>query len=69
MEVVSRTPGIECVNGREGVSEKRDVRAGRRGSMVECKENSSEFRLEGGRTIREANRDGSGVMMIHVTSL
>ena len=62
LEVVSGTPGIDCVNGGEGVGENRDVRAGRRGSVVECKENGSKFRLEGRRTIREADRDGSGLM-------
>ena len=62
LEVVSRTPGIDCVNGGEGVSENRDVRAWRRDSVVECKKNSSKLRLKGRRTIREANRDGSCLM-------
>ena len=62
LDVVSRTPGFDCVNDGEGVSENRDVRAWRRGSVVECKKNSSKLGLEGRITIREANRDGSGLM-------
>ena len=62
LDVVSRTLGIDSVNGGEGVGENRDVRAGRGGSVVECKKNSSKLRLKGRRTIREADRDGSGLM-------
>ena len=34
LKVVSRMSGLDCMNGREGVGENRDVRAGRRGSVV-----------------------------------